>query len=69
MDLITSLWAVLQPVLHGTLSAASVGATAIGVASVLSAYLPKASKPGAYGFARAVIDAAAFNFGNAKNAQ
>ncbi len=52
------------PLLHGAATLASVA----GFAAALAAALPKASTPGVYGFVRGVIDAFAFNFGNAKNA-
>ncbi len=58
------LFAAAQPLLHGVLTLASVA----GVAAACAAVMPKASAPGAYGFVRAVIDAFAMNFGNAKNA-
>lgn len=58
------LWTAAQPLLHGAAMLASVA----GFASALAAALPKPGAPGAYGFVRGVIDAFAFNFGNAKNA-
>ena len=59
------LWTAALPLLHG----AATLATIAGFASALAAALPKAAAPGVYGFTRAVIDAFACNFGNAKNAQ
>jgi hypothetical protein len=58
------LWTAAQPLLHGAATLASIA----GFAAATAAVMPKASAPGLYGFVRAVIDAFAFNFGNAKNA-
>ncbi len=62
---IDPIWTAAQPILHGTLTAA----TFVGFVSAAAAALPKATSPGVYGLVRAVIDAIAFNFGNAKNAK
>ncbi len=59
-----NLWTAAQPLLHGAATLASIA----GFASALASALPKASSPGVYGFFRGVVDAFAFNFGNAKNA-
>ena len=59
------IWTAAQPLLHGAFTLASI----VGLASATAAALPKAASPGVYGFTRAVIDAFAFNFANAKNAK
>jgi hypothetical protein len=53
-----------QPLLHGAATLASIA----GFAAATASMMPKATAPGLYGFVRSVIDAFAFNFGNAKNA-
>ena len=58
------LWTAVQPLLHGAATLASIA----GFASALAAALPKSGAPGVYAFFRAVIDAFAMNFGNARNA-
>lgn len=59
------IWNAVQPVIHGTFTLAAVA----GVASAVAAVIPKATAPGVYGFVRSVVDAFAFNFGNATNAK
>lgn len=59
-----NLWTAAQPLLHGAASLAAIA----GFASALAAALPKPGAPGVYSFFRAMIDAFAMNFGNAKNA-
>ena len=59
------IWTAAQPILHGTFTAAAF----VGLVSAAAAALPKATGPGVYGLVRSVIDAIAFNFGNAKNAK
>ena len=62
---IEPVWTAVQPIIHGVVNVATIA----GVAAALAAGLPPSTTPGVYAFVRTVIDAFAFNFGNAKNAK